>query len=108
MKTKQEPETATAKQVEAIAASAEFKELLKAKSAFILPATVFFVLYYFALPVLVGYAPTWMQTKIGPINLAYLFALSQFAMTWILAAMYMKKASRFDTMAAKILKGGAK
>ena len=37
-----------------IAAEEEFKDLLASKRRFIIPATVFFVVYYFALPVLVG------------------------------------------------------
>ena len=62
-----------------IAESPEFKDLMATKRVFIVPAFVFFVLYYFALPVLVGYAPQFMSTKvIGVVNLAYLFALSQF------------------------------
>jgi len=48
------------------------------KKIFIVPAFIFFVLYYFALPVLVGYAPQFMSTKVLYVNLAYLFALSQF------------------------------
>ena len=40
-----------------IAASEEFKDLMATKKIFIVPAFVFFVVYYFALPVLVGYAP---------------------------------------------------
>jgi len=44
--------------------TAEFKNMLKAKRRFILPATLFFIVYYFALPVLVGYAPALMSTKV--------------------------------------------
>ena len=81
---------------------AEFRALLAAKLRFIIPATVFFIIYYFALPVLVGYAPGLMEKKvIGPINLAYLFALSQFFMAWIVAALYVRAAGRFD----RIVKG---
>ena len=40
-----------------VAASTRFKALVRAKLKFIIPATVFFIVYYFALPVLVGYAP---------------------------------------------------
>ena len=87
---------------ERISAMAEFKALLAAKLRFIIPATVFFIIYYFALPVLVGYAPGLMEKKvIGPINLAYLFALSQFFMAWIVAALYVRAAGRFD----RIVKG---
>lgn len=93
-----------------VAAMAEFKQLLAAKRKFILPATIFFIVYYFALPVLVGYAPGLMARKVfGVINLAYLFALSQFFMAWIVAALYVRAAGRFDALAKNILdklKGG--
>src|SRR5437762_13740172 len=49
----------------------EFKGMLKAKLKFIIPATLFFVVYYFALPVLVGYAPGLMAKKVfGVVNFA--------------------------------------
>jgi len=73
------------------------------------PAFVFFVVYYFALPVLVGYAPQFMQTKvIGNVNLAYLFALSQFFVAWIIAGLYVKAASDFDRLAKDILEKNGK
>ena|ERR1700722_11361633 len=87
-----------------IAGLEEFRALLKAKLKFIAPATLFFIVYYFALPVLVGYAPALMQkTVFGVVNLAYLFALSQFVMAWTIAALYVRAAGRFDKMAAAIL-----
>ena len=77
----------------------EFRAMVRAKLRFIIPAAVFFVVYYFALPVLVGYAPGLMSKKIfGVINIAYLFALSQFFMAWIIAALYLRAAARFDRM----------
>jgi len=67
--------------------------------------------YYFALPLLVGYAPQLMSKRVfGVVNLAYLFALSQFFMAWLIAALYVRAAGRFDAMAHNILnklKGGA-
>ena len=89
-----------------VARNPEFKELLAAKKRFIVPATVFFIVYYFALPILVGYAKDFMSTPvIGPVNLAYLFALSQFFMAWIIAALYVRAAARFDRMAGEVLSG---
>ncbi len=89
---------------EAIAASARFKALLSAKRRFIIPAMIFFIVYYFALPVLVGYARPLMETRVfGPVNLAYLFALSQFVMAWIIAALYVRAANRFDRQAKEII-----
>ena len=89
---------------ERLAASERFKELLKAKRRFIVPATIFFIVYYFALPVLIGYAGPFMETRVfGPVNLAYLFALSQFFVAWIIAALYVRAAARFDRMAADVI-----
>lgn len=88
-----------------LAASAGFKELIRAKRRFIVPATLFFVLYYFALPVLVGYARSFMETRVfGSVNVAYLFALSQFFVAWIIAALYVRAAAKFDRMAADVIK----
>jgi uncharacterized membrane protein (DUF485 family) len=87
-----------------IAALAEFKELLAAKARFIVPATVFFIAYYFALPLLVGYAPELMAKKVfGVVNVAYLFALSQFFVAWLLAVLYVRAAGRFDAMARAVI-----
>ena len=99
---------------ERVAATDEFKSLIAAKRRFIAPAVIFFIVYYFALPALVGYAPGLMSRRVlGVINLAYLFALSQFFMAWIVAALYVRAASRYDQMARNIvhttqgrLKGG--
>ncbi len=83
---------------------AEFRAMVRAKLRFIIPATLFFVIYYFALPVLVGYAPGLMSRRvIGVVNVAYLFALSQFFMAWIIAALYLRAAARFDRMEHKVI-----
>ncbi|MFN0088122.1 MAG: DUF485 domain-containing protein [Blastocatellia bacterium] len=87
-----------------VAAMEEFRQLVAGKRRFIVPATIFFILYYFALPLLVGYAPALMAKRVwGVINVAYLFALSQFFMAWILAALYVRAAGRFDAMARNII-----
>jgi uncharacterized membrane protein (DUF485 family) len=53
----------------AIAAEPEFKDLLSAKARFIIFATIFFIIYYFTLPVLVGWFPQVMDRKvIGKVN----------------------------------------
>jgi uncharacterized membrane protein (DUF485 family) len=89
---------------EVVAASAEFRSLLAAKRRFILPAILFFVSYYFALPLLVGYAPELMRREVlGVVNLAYLFALSQFFVAWLMAALYLRVAARFDRAARQII-----
>jgi uncharacterized membrane protein (DUF485 family) len=89
----------------AIERTAEFRALVRAKRAFIVPATLFFVAYYFALPALVGYWPELMSTPVaGHINVAYLFALSQFVMAWGLMAAYVHRARRYDRMVETVLR----
>jgi uncharacterized membrane protein (DUF485 family) len=82
----------------------EFRQLIAAKRRFIVPAFVFFCAYYFALPLLVGWAPELMRTRVlGPVNIAYLFALSQFFMAWIVALLYVRAANGFDRIVKGIL-----
>jgi uncharacterized membrane protein (DUF485 family) len=82
-----------------VEAEPQFRELVAAKRRFILPATLFFIVYYFALPVLVGYFPRVMERDVfGAVNVAYLFALSQFAMAWAVMWMYVRRARTFDAM----------
>jgi len=89
---------------ERVSESDGFKDLMAAKARFIVPATIFFVVYYFALPILVGYAPELMSRRvIGVLNWAYLFALSQFFVAWIIAWLYVRAAAKFDLMAKRIL-----
>jgi uncharacterized membrane protein (DUF485 family) len=86
-----------------IAETTEFKDLMATKRVFIVPAFVFFVVYYFLLPILVGYAPDLMKTRIGPVNFAYVFALSQFVVVWVIAGLYVKAANNFDRLAKDIV-----
>jgi uncharacterized membrane protein (DUF485 family) len=87
-----------------IAETQEFKDLMATKKLFIIPAFVFFLVYYFLLPIMVGYAPQFMSTKvIGEVNLAYLFALSQFFMAWTVAWLYVRAADDFDKLAKDII-----
>ena len=87
-----------------IANDPAFLELKRARRRFTIPATIFFLVYYTALPVLVGFFPEIMKKPVlGKVNAAYLFALSQFIMTWALCGMYVRTARRWDEMNAKLL-----
>jgi uncharacterized membrane protein (DUF485 family) len=88
----------------AIAASPTFKDLIALKRAFIVPAFIVFLIYYISLAVLVGYAPKLAAIRvIGTVNVAYLFALSQFVVGWLIAVLYLLAASKFDSLAEHIL-----
>lgn len=86
----------------AIAETAEFKALLTSKARFIVPMTIFFLVYYFSLLALVGYFPDLMKTRVGPANLAYVFAFSQFIMSWAVAYAYTRVAAKWDRSAAEL------
>ncbi len=87
-----------------IAHSRRFQHLLAVKKRFIVPAFLFFLGYYLLLPILIGYAPRLMSTKIfGAVTAAYVFALSQFVVGWTIAWLYLRAASRFDTLVKEVL-----
>jgi uncharacterized membrane protein (DUF485 family) len=88
---------------DAAANSPEFKELATQKRRFVLPATIFFLTWYFGFIILAGVAPDFMGEKvIEGVTIGYIFALSQFVMVWVLAAAYLRRADKvFDPLAAK-------
>src|SRR5262245_3145084 len=90
----------------AIERSPEFRELTTRKRAFVLPATVFFLAWYFGFIVLAGYAPDFMGSKFltDGLTVGYVLALSQFVMVWGLGWMYMRRADReFDPLAQRVV-----
>ena len=75
-----------------------FKELVKRKRAFIIPATIFFMLFYFGLPFLAAFTTVLNVKVIGPLTLAYIYAFAQFAMTWIIMHLYVSRANKWDDL----------
>ncbi|NNV05105.1 DUF485 domain-containing protein [Geobacillus sp. C56-T2] len=87
---------------EAIAQSASFRALIQAKKRFIVPATVFFFVFYFTLPVLTSYSKVLNTPAIGPVSWAWLFAFAQFIMTWALCILYSKRAAKLDDIVEQV------
>lgn len=79
-----------------------FRALTSQRRRFVIPATIFFVVYYLTLPVSIALAPHFMSRQWGALSIAYWFALSQFAMSWLLMAAYVVRARKFDLAAAKL------
>jgi uncharacterized membrane protein (DUF485 family) len=75
-----------------------FEELVRSKKAFIIPATIFFLVFYFGLPFLTAFTTLLDVKVIGAINLAYIYAFAQFAMTWILMHLYVSRANKWDDL----------
>lgn len=87
-----------------IASDSDYRELIRQKRNFILPATLFFLIYYFGFLIVVGYFPTVAETNvIGNINVAYLLALSEFVMAWVIVYLYVKRAGLFDKLVHTIM-----
>ena len=75
-----------------------FTELTQKRKGFIIPATIFFMLFYFGL-VFLGAFTTVLNVKVaGPLTLAYVYAFAQFAMTWILMHLYVRQANKWDDL----------
>ena len=75
-----------------------FKELIRSKKAFIIPATIFFMIFYFTLPVLTAFTTLLNFSVIGAITGAYVYAFAQFIMTWVLAHIYLSKSNQWDDL----------
>jgi uncharacterized membrane protein (DUF485 family) len=88
----------------AVEQSPEFQELVRKKRSFVIPATVFFLAWYFGFIILAGYAPDFMGREFltDGLTVGYVLALSQFVMTWGLGAWYLRKAdNEFDPLAER-------
>ncbi|UFJ38889.1 DUF485 domain-containing protein [Brevibacillus humidisoli] len=79
-----------------------FGELLRKKKRFIIPTTLFFLVFYYMLPILTAYTDLLDGKAVGPINWAYLYAFAQFVMTWTICLLYVKKARTFDRLTEQV------
>jgi uncharacterized membrane protein (DUF485 family) len=81
-----------------------FQSLRQRKNRFLWGLMAFAVVYYFLLPIGAAYYQDLFKIRIwGVVNVALLFALSQFVVTWAIAVIYSRKASQdFDRMAAEL------
>lgn len=94
-----------------VAESRRFRGLLEKKKKFILPLTIFFMVFYFSLPILTSYTNVLERPAIGDISWAWIYAFAQFIMTWVLCTVYVRKFQKFDGEADEIIekeiKGGS-
>jgi len=90
---------------EAIEGSPEFQELVKRRRSFVLPATIFFLVYYMAFILLAGYAEDFMGSSVYEgLTVGYCLALTQFVMVFALGLIYLRKADRqYDPLAQRVV-----
>jgi uncharacterized membrane protein (DUF485 family) len=83
--------------------SGPFKKLIQERKRFIVPLTIFFLIFYFLLPVLTSYTTILRTPAIGDISWAWIYAIAQFIMTWILCTVYVKKSASFDRQSKQLM-----
>lgn len=80
---------------EAVEHSDEFQELVRSRRRFVVPGTIFFLVWYLGFVLLAGYAEDFMGSSVYEgLTVGYLLALTQFVMVWGLAWAYLRKADR--------------
>jgi uncharacterized membrane protein (DUF485 family) len=73
----------------------EFRELVARRRRFVLPATAFFLVWYFGFIVLAGHAENFMGTSIYEgFTVGYAFALTQFVVVGVLGVSYLRYSAR--------------
>ena len=90
---------------QAITADPRFKQLHQDKNRFLWRMMLLALVFYFLLPISTGHFQDILKIKVwGVINVALLFALSQFILAWAIAFVYAKRAnSEFDARARAII-----
>jgi uncharacterized membrane protein (DUF485 family) len=93
----------TAAEWDALANDPEFLSLKRARRRFVVPCTILFIALYLALPLGIAFAPGVMNAQLGGgFTVAYAYGLAQFVIAWVLLALYMAAAKRFDARAEEI------
>jgi len=89
----------------AIAANPKFVELHRRKTIFLFGWWIVSTIYYFLLPISAAYTPDLFKVKVvGPVNIGYLFALSQFFISWGIALYYSHIANKdFDRLTRELV-----
>ncbi len=71
---------------------------------------IFSVIFYFLLPLGAAYWPELFRIKVwGVVNIAILFALSEFVVAWLIAFVYSRRANaQFDALAHELVRDAEK
>jgi len=90
---------------EGIERSPEFQELVRARRSFVLPATIFFLLWYMGFILLAAFAESLMAERVYQgLTVGYVLALTQFLMVLVLGLMYLSRSAKtYDPLAEKAI-----
>jgi uncharacterized membrane protein (DUF485 family) len=89
----------------AIEGEPEFQELVRARRAFVIPGTIFFLTWYMGFIVLTAVAPGFMGERVYQgLTVGYVLALTQFLMVLVLGIWYLRKSAQvFDPLAERAI-----
>jgi uncharacterized membrane protein (DUF485 family) len=101
---------------QAIEASPEFQELVKARRSFLVPAPIVFLVGSLGYLLVAAFAQDWLTGDVGGIPVAFLAAVTQVLLTWAITWAYLRKAdSTFEPLeqraaeaATRTTEGGAR
>ena len=90
---------------EEIERSPEFQELVRKRKSFVVPGTIFFLVWYMGFILLVAYAEDFMSERVYEgLTVGYCLALTQFVMVLVLGLLYLSKSTNvFDPLRQKIV-----
>ena len=80
----------------AVERTSAFQEYSRKRKAFLIPATIFFLVFFFGLPILAAFTTVLNSKAVGPLTWAYIYGIAQFIMTWILMHIYVHQANKWD------------
>ena len=89
---------------QAIERSPEFRELVRRRKRFVIPATIGFLTWYLGFIVLAGYAEGFMAESVYEgLTVGYVLALTQFVMVFVLGLVYLRRSARtYDPLSEKV------
>jgi uncharacterized membrane protein (DUF485 family) len=89
----------------AIEREPEFRELVRARRSFVIPATIFFLAWYMGFIVLTAVASDFMGERVYEgLTVGYCLALTQFVMVVVLGIWYLRKSDEvFDPLAERAI-----
>jgi uncharacterized membrane protein (DUF485 family) len=83
--------------------TAAFQQLARKRKAFLIPATIFFLVFFFGLPVLAAFTTVLDGRAVGSLTWAYVYGFAQFVMTWVLMHIYVHQANKWDELVEQAL-----
>ena len=91
----------------AMVGAPSFRELMAMKARFVIPVTVFALVYYLTVNLLAGFTRGFMsQSVFGAFSVGYVLIVGLYVMSWVIAVLYVRIANgKFDAKAADAIAG---